>query len=123
MVQVIRTEKPRIETHLSHASVGIEGTCVRRDRLFDILQTNHLLVKPKSLYHITTNSHQRFRKHKNLIVNIESTHPKEIQMSDITYTGSIKQEEPTHISESALSSKTAATYSPTVTQYHRRDEA
>ena len=40
---------------------------VGRDKFFDILRVNHLLIKPKRQYHITTNAHHRFRKHKNLI--------------------------------------------------------
>jgi len=49
-----------LETALNDLSVG-------RDKLFRILKTNHMLIKPKRTYHITTNSHHRFRKHKNLI--------------------------------------------------------
>ena len=34
-----------------------------------------------------------------------------------------RQKKGTNLSTDSLRSKTAATYSPTVTQYHRRDEA
>ena len=32
--------------------------------MFRILKANHMLIKPKKSYHITTDSHHRFRKHK-----------------------------------------------------------
>ena len=48
---------------------------VGRDKLFKILKANQLLIKPKRKYHITTNSHHRFRKHKNQIKELEFTRP------------------------------------------------
>lgn len=58
-----------------------------RDKLFSILRANHLLVKPKRNYRIATNSHHRFRKHKNLIDGIELNRPEQVWVSDITYIG------------------------------------
>ncbi len=46
-----------------------------------------MLIKPKRSYHITTDSHHRFRKHKNLITTIEIEKPETIWVSDITYVG------------------------------------
>jgi putative transposase len=60
---------------------------VGRDMLFRILKANHMLIIPKRRYHITTNSHHRFRKHKNLIENVVPEHPEQIWVSDITYVG------------------------------------
>lgn len=60
---------------------------VGRDKLFAILRTNHMLIKPSRTYHITTNSHHRFRKHKNKIINLEPTRPEQLWVSDITYIG------------------------------------
>jgi putative transposase len=37
---------------------------IGRDKIIDVLRTNYLLKLPKRSYHITTNSHQRFRKYK-----------------------------------------------------------
>lgn len=49
------------------------------DRLFTILRTNKLLIKPTRSYHITTNSHHRFRKHKKLIASsVDLCHPEQI---------------------------------------------
>ena len=60
---------------------------VGRDKLFRILKANHMLIKPKRSYHITTNSHHRFRKHKNLVSTIEIEKPESVWVSDITYVG------------------------------------
>lgn len=46
-----------------------------------------MLVLPQRRYHITTNSHHHFRKHKNLIENVVPEHPEQIWVSDITYVG------------------------------------
>ena len=45
------------------------------------------MIKPTLSYNITTNSHHRFRKHKNLIESLEITHPKQVWVADITYIG------------------------------------
>ena len=60
---------------------------VGRDRLFDILRTNRLLIKAKRQYHVTTDSHHRFRKHKNLVEHIKIKRPEQVLVSDITYIG------------------------------------
>ena len=60
---------------------------VGRDMLFRIMKANHMLIIPKRRYHITTNSHHRFRKHKNLIENVVPEKPEQIWVSDITYVG------------------------------------
>lgn len=60
---------------------------VGRDKLFTILKANHMLIKPKKRYHITTNSHHRFRKHKNLIKDLQIGRPEQVWVSDITYVG------------------------------------
>ena len=60
---------------------------IGRDKFFDILRANHLLIKPKRQYHITTNSHHRFRKHENLVEELQITRPEQVWVSDITYIG------------------------------------
>ena len=60
---------------------------VGRDKLFEILKANHMLIQPKRSYHITTNSHHRFRKHKNLIENLDIERPEQVWVADITYVG------------------------------------
>lgn len=74
----------KLKTELKKLKVG-------RDIFFDILRANHLLIKPKRQYHVTTNSLHRFRKHKNLVEELEVSRPEELWVSDITYIGDRKQ--------------------------------
>ncbi len=60
---------------------------VGRDKLFRILRANHMLIIPKRNYHITTDSHHRFRKHKNLVSTMDIEEPESVWVSDITYLG------------------------------------
>lgn len=69
-----------LKTELNELGVG-------RDKFFDILRANQLLIKAKRQYCITTNSHHRFRKHKNLIEDLEIERPEQLWVSDITYIG------------------------------------
>ena len=72
-----------LEQELKELNVG-------RDKLFKILKANQLLIKPKKKYHITTNSHHRFRKHKNQIKKLAFIRPEQVWVSDITYIGNRK---------------------------------
>ncbi|MFD0834588.1 DDE-type integrase/transposase/recombinase [Mariniflexile aquimaris] len=46
-----------------------------------------MLIKPKRSYHITTNSHHRFSKYRNLIENLDIERPEQVWVADITYVG------------------------------------
>ncbi len=89
MVQQIRLKMPRIGTrklyHLLYEPLRSLG--VGRDRLFAIMKANHLHITPKRQYHITTDSHHRFRKHKNLVGRLLIQRPEQVWVSDITYIG------------------------------------
>ena len=89
LVYGIRSTMPRLGTrklyYLLHDS--LKELNVGRDKLFSILRANHLLIKPKRNYRITTNSHHRFRKHKNVIDGLEINRPEQVWVSDITYIG------------------------------------
>src|SRR5690554_5553197 len=65
----------------------LQALHICRDRLFAIMKANHLDIKPKRQYRVTTNPHHRFRKHKNLIEDHEVSKPEEVWVSDITYVG------------------------------------
>lgn len=56
-----------------------------RDKLFNILRDERMLVKKKKNFTKTTNSMHRFKKHPNLIENIKITHSEQVWVSDITY--------------------------------------
>lgn len=89
MVEKVRMRQPRIGTrklyHMLQAELRELG--IGRDRLFKIMKSNHLQIVPKRQYHITTDSHHRFRKHKNLIEGMAIERPEQVWVSDITYIG------------------------------------
>jgi hypothetical protein len=66
---------------------------IGRDKLFDILRANHLLIQPKRRYHVTTNSHHRFRKHQNLILDLEINRP-----NHLGFRHTYKTEKPCYLS-------------------------
>ncbi len=98
MVAEIRKTMPRLGTkklyHILKDKLGLID--VGRDKFFDILRANHLLIIPKRRYHVTTNSLHRFRKHQNLLLNIAITRPEQVWVCDITYIG--KREKPCYLS-------------------------
>lgn len=98
LVLKIRQIMPRIgakklyyllKIRLNHLKIG-------RDKFIDILRANHLLIIPKRSYHITTNSHHRFRKHQNQILGLQIYRPEQVWVSDITYIG--RRDKPCYLS-------------------------
>ena len=61
------------------------GIKIGRDKFFDFLRANNLLVPKTKNYHITTNSRHQFFKYKNLISNKVPTRPEQLWVADITY--------------------------------------
>jgi putative transposase len=98
LVNDIRKQMPRIGTRKMYylLSERLQTMKTGRDKFFDILRSNHLLIEPKRSYHVTTNSHHRFRKHCNLIQDLEINRPEQVWVSDITYIG--KREKPCYLS-------------------------
>jgi transposase InsO family protein len=92
LVRSIRNLMPRLGTRKLYHMLRVElsNINVGRDKLFRILKANHMLITPKKRYHITTDSHHRFRKHKNIVNEIEFIRPEQVWVSDITYTGNRK---------------------------------
>jgi transposase InsO family protein len=60
---------------------------IGRDKLFTIMRANHLQIYPERSYRVTTNSHHRFRKHKDLVKGLFIRRPEQVWVSDITYVG------------------------------------
>ena len=92
LVIEIRQSMPRIGAKKMYYLLNneLKQLKIGRDKFIDILRANHLLIVPKRSYHITTNSHHRFRKHKNLVNTLEIEKPESVWVSDITYVGARK---------------------------------
>ncbi|MFR9526436.1 MAG: DDE-type integrase/transposase/recombinase, partial [Rikenellaceae bacterium] len=89
MVDNIRRDMPRIGTRKLYHILGDElpRLGVGRDKFFRILRANHRLIAPKRSYKVTTNSHHRFRKHKDIVADLTINRPEQVWVSDITYIG------------------------------------
>ncbi|MEH0158730.1 IS3 family transposase [Limibacter armeniacum] len=89
LVTQVRMRQPRLGVRKLYTILEQELRTldVGRDWLFDILRANHMLIKPRRRYHVTTNSHHRFRKHKNLTQHLEVKRPEQLWVADITYIG------------------------------------
>ena len=90
LVQEVRLQMPRIGTRKLYYLLEdqLKELGIGRDKLFAILRANQLLIKPARCYRKTTDSHHRFRKHKNLIAQVSPSRPEQVWASDITYLGS-----------------------------------
>jgi transposase InsO family protein len=92
LVENIRMKMPKIGGRKLYFMLNepLKTLKIGRDKFFNILKANHLLITPKRRYHITTNSHHRFRKHKNLVLDYQITKPNQVWVADITYIGNRK---------------------------------
>ena len=61
------------------------GIKMGRDKFFDFLRANNLLVPKLKNFHITTNSKHQFYKYKNIVKDSVPTRPEQLWVSDITY--------------------------------------
>ena len=87
LVLPIRARMPRIGTRKLYYLLqeSLEELGVGRDKLFSILKANHILIRPKKNYRVTTNTHHRFHKHKDLVCQLTIHRPEQVWVSDITY--------------------------------------
>lgn len=94
LVKEEREIQPRTGTRKLHKVLGNTfhewGLKVGRDRLFDILRINDMLVRPKKITFKTTNSYHHFYKYSNLVKDMNVTAPNQVWVSDITYIRTVK---------------------------------
>ena len=84
-----RRELPRLGGlklhHLVKADLVAMGIKLGRDRFFDVLREEHLLVERRRSRTRTTNSFHRFRVWPNLVKELAITRPDQVWVADITY--------------------------------------
>ena len=85
----IRCEMPRIGArklyYLLKESFKRESISVGRDRLFDLLREEGLLIVRRKKYAKTTDSKHWLRKYPNLVKELELRRPEQLWVADITY--------------------------------------
>ena len=88
-VREIRNQQPRVGTRKLYALLKeiMKANEIKmgRDKLFTLLRTQDLLVKPRRRRRVTTNSYHRYKKYSNLIKDYEPSGPEQTWVSDITY--------------------------------------
>jgi len=88
-VNKVRQLMPRIGTrklhHILNPLLKSEGLKYGRDKLFDLLRKEIMLVPRRTNYLTTTRSYKRFKKHPNRIADLEIRRPEQVWVSDITY--------------------------------------
>ncbi len=97
VVDLVKNERnlqARVGTRKLHKALNDtllrEGLKIGRDRLFNILRDNDMLIRRKKVSYRTTNSHHHFHKHNNIIKDIKVTAPNQVWVSDITYIRTVK---------------------------------
>jgi len=89
LVRKIRKSHPVIGTRKLHLMIQDElkshQVKMGRDKLYDLLAANGLLLRRKKRRVRTTFSTHRFRKYPNLITGLTVTKPNQVWASDITY--------------------------------------
>lgn len=76
----VRTLLSMMESDLAERNLKIG-----RDRLFELLRSRGLLIRPRRRYKCTTDSNHSLRIWPNLVQNLEVTQSEQVWVSDITY--------------------------------------
>lgn len=89
LVKEERKDQPRVGTRKLHLALNTSffqyNLKVGRDKLFDILRNNNMLIKRKKATCRTTDSYHRFYKYNNLVKHMIITAPNQVWAADITY--------------------------------------
>ena len=103
----IRSELPRLGTrklyYLMKEDLTTEGIKLGRDRLFDFLREEHLLIGKRKKYTKTTYSKHWMRKYPNLTKDLQLTRPEQLWVADITYLNTKNGNEYLHLITDAYS--------------------
>lgn len=89
-VRSVRVKQQKVGTRklhrMLHDQLKQHGITIGRDKLFDLLAGNNMLIrKRKRRKAITTNANHPFRKYPNLIAGVDACAANHIWVSDITY--------------------------------------
>ena len=89
MVTAIRKEHPRMGVrkiyHLIKQDLGRQNIKIGRDALFDLMASEHMLIRKRTRKPVTTNSKHWYKKYPNLIKGFIPDKPNQLWVNDITY--------------------------------------
>lgn len=89
-VKRFRQRQPFVGVRKLHRMLQIKGFEIGRDRLFDLLRDEHMLIRRRRKYVQTTNSRHRFRKYSNLIREEVVSEANRVFVADITYIDTVE---------------------------------
>ena len=84
-VREVRVDMPRCGVRKLQVILEEKGHRIGRDRLFDLLRTEGMLVPRRHTRIVTTYSHHWMKKYSNLIKGMVINRPNQLWVSDITY--------------------------------------
>src|SRR5476649_2324262 len=88
-VLAIRHQMPRLGTRKLHFLLKTSDATICRDRLFELLRTEGMLITKRKNYTVTTDSKHWMRKYPNRIKELVLNRPEQLWVADITYIDTI----------------------------------
>jgi transposase InsO family protein len=88
-VLTIRRQLPRLGTRKLHFLLKSANTMIGRDRLFELLRAEGMLISKRKKYTVTTDSKHWMRKYPNRIKELVLSRPEQVWVADITYIDTI----------------------------------
>lgn len=89
LIKKVRKKKPRCGTRKLYLELKddfeILNVNIGRDKLFNLMRANNLLVRKRKNYTKTTNSHHWLKKYPNIAKDIDPKRPNQLWVADITY--------------------------------------
>lgn len=101
----IRRQMPRLGTRKLHFLLKSGYMMIGRDRLFELLRTEGMLVTKRKKYTVTTDSKHWMRKYPNQIKELVLNRPEQLWVADITYIDTVDGNAYLHLITDAYSKR------------------
>jgi len=101
----VRAQMARLGTRKLKFIMNQKGTIIGRDRLFNLLRKEGLLIKKRKKHTVTTNSKHWMFKYPDLRKELEVYRPEQLWVADITYLDTIETNSYLHLITDAYSKK------------------
>jgi putative transposase len=102
-VLAIRRQMPRLGTRKLHFLLKTGNATIGRDRLFELLRAEGMLITKRKNYTVTTNSKHWMRKYPNKIKELVLNRPEQLWVADITYIDTVEGNAYLHLITDAYS--------------------